>query len=217
MAKLLVIRGPKSYTTRLRLFNAVESEILRKFEVHASESIIETTALLEKHSFRAVLSAAFDRQQDNLHLHDLLAKHIQSGGTLILTPSPLGNFQSALGAKQPDFNSDFDLKTGYNEVGRHYVLNPSFEDVFGPYVFASLDRSICTTVQLVGDFPDSQKIYQSTLDSSCAVAFVEHGKGFIGCLGDTPEEPAVRTLLLAMLGTLWIIGRFSRSSELMSC
>lgn len=206
--KVLVIRGLKPDRTQPRLFKAVESEIRRKYQVYASESITETTDLLEKHVFQAVLSAAFNRQQDNLHLHDLLAKHIQTGGTLILTPGNLGLFQSTLGAKRPNFNSDFGLKASYNQIGRHYVLNPSFENFFGLSV---LDRSICTTGQLAGDFSDSQKIYQSTLDSSCAVAFVEHGDGFIGCLGDTPEVPAVRTLLLAMLGTLRIIGRLSRS------
>lgn len=201
MLKLLVIRGLKPDTTQPRLFKAVESEIRRKYQVYASESITETTNLLEKHVFWAVLSAAFDRQPDNVHLHDLLAKHIQAGGTLILTPRALGISQTAHGVKQPNFNSDFDLKASYNEIGRHYILSPSFE-LFGPYAFASLDTSICTTVQLVGNFPGSQKVYLSTLDSSCAVAFVEHGKGFIGCLGDTPEVPAFRTLLLAMIGTL---------------
>ncbi|MCJ1269729.1 hypothetical protein MMC22_009622 [Lobaria immixta] len=196
MMKLLVIQGPKPDSTQPPLFKAVESEILRKYEVYASESTIETINLLEKHVFKAVLSAAFDRQQENLHMRDLLAKHIQTGGTLILTPGTLGLFQSTIGAKRPNFNSDFGRKASYNQIGRHYVLNPSFENVFGLYV---LDRSICTTGQLVGDFSDSQKIYQSTLDSSCAVAFVEHGEGFIVCLGDTPEVPAVRTLLLAML------------------
>lgn len=219
MGKVLMIRGSEpKMMKQTYLFSAMQSEIFKKYEVYVSESISETVYLLEKHSFQAVLSTALTAQSDK-GLYNLLDKHTRNGGTLILSSRRLGNLaQAALAKSPPLLIGNFELKGHHIHSTRcYYVLNPKFENVFGPSVFASLERTICTSLQLLGRFPDSTRIYQSAFDSGCAAAFGTHGKGFIGCLGDIPEQPAMRTLLLAMLGRLRIIGRFSRSDILMPC
>lgn len=176
---------------------------------------MEAIDLLGKHSFQAVLSFPVEPRKTNeaKHLHNLLAEHIRTGGTLILATDCLSapwrgwNFS---------LNGNFDLEGhDFNDTKDHYVLNPSFEDVFGPSIFASLDTKVCTNLQLIGDFPDSAKIYRSALKSRCPAAFVKHDNGYIGYLVDMSTIPALRTLLLAMLGRLWIIGHFSGSNILM--
>lgn len=159
-----MIRGMKTNY----LFSAMQSEIFKKYEVYVSESISETIYLLETHNFQAILFTALETTQSDKVLHNLLDKHTRNGGTLILSSRLFGSpAQAALAKCAPLFKGNFDLK-GHHNVGCYYVLNPKFENEFGPSVFASLERTIYTSLQLLGRFPDSTRIYQSELDSGCA-------------------------------------------------
>lgn len=153
------------------------------------------------------------------HLHTLLAEHIRTGGTLVLAAHRLSArwiTDAPWRPTRPNFN--FDLEGHYiKDDDSYYALNPEIENLFGPSVFASLDTVIRTNVQLMGDFPDSAKIYRSAREPGCSAAFVKHDKGYIGYLIETTAIPALRTLLLAMLGRLWITGHLSRSNILMRC
>lgn len=133
MTKVLMIRGLEPYTMKSSyLFSAMKSEVFKRYEVYVSESISETTYLLEKHSFQAVLSTALETTQSDKDLHNLLDKHIRNGGTLILTSRRLDS-PSAPAKLATLFKDNFDLKGHHiHGTGCYYVLNPKFENVFGP-------------------------------------------------------------------------------------
>lgn len=209
MTKLLMIRGlEETYVDQFGLFKDIESEICKDYEIYVSESTMEAIDLLGKHHFQVVLSIPMERRRTSKakHLHTLLAVYILTGGTLVLAAHRLNArwiTDAPWRPTRPNFNGNFDLEGHYiNDDDSYYALNPEIENLFGPSVFASLDTVICTNEQLVGDFPDSAKIYRSALEPGCPAAFVKHDKGYIGYLIDTPAIPALRTLLLAMLGRL---------------
>lgn len=154
------------------------------------------------HIFQAVLTLIGETTQDNKRLYTVLANYVKTGGTLILISDYCLN---ASRSSHSTLNAEFALE-GHciSRTSRCYVLNPNFENIFGPSIFASLNEIICTNIQLVRVSPDSAKIYRSPreLGTDCAATFVKRGMGFIGYLADTPEVPAAQTLLLAMLGRL---------------
>ncbi|MCJ1267184.1 hypothetical protein MMC22_007069 [Lobaria immixta] len=206
MTKLLVIQGlEETYVYQSYLFTQMESEVLKDCEIYATETTMEAIELLRKHSFQAVVSFPMEprRTSEIRHLHKLLAEHIRTGGTLILAGHYLDarwRTNAPWRSTRLGFNGNFDLEGQHiNDYDSCYVLNPEMENLFGPSVFASLDTTICTNMQLVGDFPDSAKIYRSALESGCPAAFVKHDKGYIGYLISMPATRALETLLLAML------------------
>lgn len=207
MANLLVIRvcekNQKPVATGL--VTAIESEICKKYEVYDSGSIVEAIHLLQVLTFQAVLIITLGEKENRGGLPYRLDRFTDNGGTLILTsrcfklclpPYPRPATHCSM--------LDTDFIPGGHRIDRstcHYALNPNFENVFEPSVFATLAKESHTDAQTI-DVADSAKIYRSVREgsSNCSAAFFKRGKGFVGYLGDTAEGPVDQTLLLAMLG-----------------
>lgn len=205
MANLLVIRvcEKNQVPVATGLVTAVESEIHKKYEVYGSRSVAEAEHLLQALNFQAVLIITLgEKNQGNLPHH--LQLFTETGGTVILTSRC---FKPCLDPYLRPTTHCSKLDTNFILGGHridkstcHYALNPNFENLFGPSVFAALAKEIRTDTQTI-DVVDSAKIYKSVRDgsSNCAAAFFKRGEGFVGYLGDTEEGPVDQTLLLAML------------------
>ena len=188
------------------LIKAVESQILKRYEVSDSQSVNEATLLLRKYHFQAILITTLDNEYCSRLLTPLV-EFLKAGGTIIRISTDLSGFLPFRGSLMR--NTKF-LLEGYHlggddtRLGSYYVLNPNFEKVFGPSVFASLDKTIRPNNRFECLVPDSARIYKSSgIYDYCAAAFTKRGGGFVGYLGDTEEVLAVQnlqTLLLAMLG-----------------
>lgn len=206
MANLLVIEvfdNKRKVVTSL--VKAVKSEICEKYEVYGSGSVAEAEHLLQALKFQAVLVITLGETKTQGKLPYRLQQFSEAGGTVILTsrcfkpcfppyPSPTTHCSML----------DTDLSFSGHRIDKctcHYALNPNFENLFGPSVFAALAKEVRTDTQTI-NVADSAKIYKSVKEgsSNCAAAFFKRGKGFVGYLGDTAEGPVDQTLLLAMLG-----------------
>lgn len=207
MANLLVIRvcekNQKPVATGL--VTAVKSEICKKYDVYNGESIVEATHLLQALTFQAVLIITLGEKENRGDLLCRLDQLTDNGGTLILTSrcfKPCLPPYYAPATRCSMLDIDY-IRGGYriDQSTCHYALNPNFENVFGPSVFATLAKESHTDTQTI-DVADSAKIYKSVKErsSNCSAAFFKRGKGFVGYLGDTAEGPVDQTLLLAMLG-----------------
>lgn len=198
--------NPNPMPVRDGLIKAVESQILKRYEVYDSQSVDEATLLLGNYHFQAILITTLDNEYRSRLLTPLV-EFLKAGGTIIRISTDLSGFLPA--RRAPILNTEF-LLEGYHigrddkSFGSYYVLNPNFENVFGPSVLASLDKTIRPNNRFVCLVRDSASIYKSSREYDyCAAAFTKRGGGFVGFLGDTVEVLAVqnlRTLLLAMLG-----------------
>lgn len=197
MANLLVIREfqrSKNNTGPSALFEAVESEIRKNYQVYGSRSVAETIHLVQNHLFEAILiiSLGADRDFEFFpdwplqieRLRDQLAGFVTNGGTLILTSRC---FNACQASHDPQTRCSM-LKTGFALEGHridksicHYVLNQNFKNVFGPSVFVSLDENIRTDAQTIDSLQESEKIYKSVRErsSDCAAAYIKAARGLL--------------------------------------
>ncbi|MCJ1465652.1 hypothetical protein MMC07_004271 [Pseudocyphellaria aurata] len=201
LLKIQILPPPFIRFNSSTLFNAIKSEIQQKYEVYDSRSFAETIQLLDKHHFQAILIVTWGSPLNQKLLQHRLSRFIHNGGTLILTSRcyDAGSYYTPE-SSHSNLCAEFAL-TGVrtNNYVCYYILNETFDCVFGPSVYERLTDVICTDAQMLDNVPDSAMIYKSEPGGQCAAAFMERGYGFIGYLGDTAEGSAAQTLLLAML------------------